>query len=142
VFIAGEQGTFFRLDRAAMKFDPVPVDYQGSLFGVLDAGDAVLTYGIKGNLFRTADSGKTWAKTDSKLRTMIVGGVTPAPGAVILADQAGHLSKSQDGGNTFEPLQLPKAMPLTGIIDAGGGKLGLTGPFGALIVAPGAAPKP
>jgi photosystem II stability/assembly factor-like uncharacterized protein len=125
-----------------MKFDAVPVDYQGSLFGVVDAGDAVLTYGIKGNVFRTADSGKTWAKVDSTLHTMIVGGITPAPGTVILADQSGHLSKSQDGGNTFGPLELPKAMPLTGIINAGDGKLGLTGPFGALIVTPGAAPKP
>jgi photosystem II stability/assembly factor-like uncharacterized protein len=142
VFIAGEQGTFFRLDREAMKFDAVPVDYQGSLFGVVDAGDAVLTYGIKGNVFRTADSGKTWAKVDSTLRTMIVGGITPAPGTVILADQSGHLSMSKDGGNTFGPLELPKTVPLTGVIDAGDGKLGLTGPFGALVVTPGAAPKP
>jgi photosystem II stability/assembly factor-like uncharacterized protein len=142
VFIAGEQGTFFRLDREAMKFVAVPVEYAGSLFGVVDAGDAVLTYGIKGNLFRTADAGKTWAKVDSKLRTMIVGGIAVGPGAVILADQSGHLSRSQDGGNSFEPLQLPKALPLTGIIDAGDGRLGLTGPFGALIVAPGSAPKP
>jgi hypothetical protein len=28
------------------------------------------------------------------------------------------------------------------VINAGDGKLGLTGPFGALIVAPGAAPQP
>ena len=143
VFIAGEAGTFFKLDREAMKFDAVPVvDYVGSLFGVVDAGDAVLTYGIKGNLFRSADSGKTWAKMDSKLRTTIIGGVTVGPGAVILADQSGHMSKSQDGGNSFEPLELPKVIPLTGVISAGDGKLGLTGPFGALIVAPGAAPKP
>jgi photosystem II stability/assembly factor-like uncharacterized protein len=142
VFIAGEAGTFFKLDREAMKFDAVPVDYQGSLFGVVDAGDAVLSYGIKGNLFRTADSGKTWVKLDSKLRTTIVGGVTVGPGTVILADQSGHMSKSQDGGNSFEPLELPKVVPLSGVFNAGDGKLGLTGPFGAMIVAPGAAPKP
>ena len=142
VFICGRAGTFFRLDREAMKFDAVPVDYLGSLFGVVDAGDAVLTYGIKGNLFRSADAGTTWAKMDSKLHTTIVGGVTLGPGTVVLADQSGRLSMSKDGGNTFEPVQLPKAIPLTGIIDAGGGKLGLTGPFGALIVTPGAAPQP
>jgi photosystem II stability/assembly factor-like uncharacterized protein len=142
VFISGEAGTFFKLDRDAMKFDAVPVDYQGSLFGLVDAGDAVLTYGIKGNLFRTADSGKTWAKMDSKLQNTIVGGATVGPGAVILADQSGHLAMSKDGGNTFGPLQLPQAMPLTGLINAGDGKLGLTGPFGALVVTPGAAPAP
>jgi photosystem II stability/assembly factor-like uncharacterized protein len=142
VFVAGEQGVFFRLDREAMKFVAVPVDYVGSLFGVVDAGDAVLTYGIKGKLFRTADAGKTWTPVDSKLRQTIVAGVTLAPGAVMLADQSGHLSMSKDGGNTFDPVQLPKAIPLTGVINAGDGKLGLTGPFGAMIVTPGAAPKP
>jgi photosystem II stability/assembly factor-like uncharacterized protein len=142
VFIAGEQGTFFRLDREAMKFVAVPVAYVGSLFGVVDAGDAVLTYGIKGKVFRSADAGKTWAPVDSKLRTMVVGGATLAPGVVMLADQSGHLSTSRDGGNTFEPVQLPRTIPLTDIIDAGDGRLGLTGPFGALIVTPGAAPKP
>jgi photosystem II stability/assembly factor-like uncharacterized protein len=140
VFIAGEQGTFFRLDREAMKFVAVPVDYVGSLFGVVDAGDAVLTYGIKGKVFRSADAGKSWVPVDSKLRTMIVGGAMVAPGAVVLADQSGHLSMSKDGGNTFEPVQMPRTIPLTGIINAGDGKLGLTGPFGALIVAPGTAP--
>jgi len=139
VYMGGEAGTFFRLDREAMKFDAVPLEYGGSLFGVVDAGDAVLTYGIKGNAFRTADAGKTWVKVDSGLRTMIVGGVTLAPGTVLLADQSGHMSRSQDGGSTFQPIEVPKPMPLTGIIDAGGGKLGLTGPFGVMIAAPGAA---
>jgi len=37
---------------------------------------------------------------------------------------------------------MPKTIPLTDIINAGDGKLGLTGPFGALIVTPGAAPQP
>jgi photosystem II stability/assembly factor-like uncharacterized protein len=142
LYIAGEAGTFFRFDREAMKFDAVPVDYQGSLFGVVDAGTAVLTFGLKGNLFRTADSGKTWVKTDSKLHAAIVGGATLGPGVVVLADQGGRLAMSKDGGATFIPVALPKAIPLTGIINAGDGRLGLTGPFGALIVAPGAAPKP
>jgi photosystem II stability/assembly factor-like uncharacterized protein len=142
VFIAGEQGTFFRLDREAMKFVAVPVDYVGSLFGVVDAGDAVLTYGIKGRVFRSADAGATWVPVVSKLPTTIVGGATLAPRAVIMADQSGRLSTSKDGGNTFEPVQLPRTIPLTNIINAGDGKFGLTGPFGAMIVTPGAAPSP
>ncbi len=81
--MSGEQGTFFRLDREAMKFVAVPVDYAGSLFEVVDAGDAVLTFGIKGNLFRSADAGATWDKMDSMLRNTIVAGAALAPGVVV-----------------------------------------------------------
>jgi photosystem II stability/assembly factor-like uncharacterized protein len=142
LFIAGEAGVAFRLDPAAMHFDAVPVDYGGSLFTVVDAGDAVIVAGLRGNVFRSEDGGRTWAKVDSKLPATIVGGATLAHGTVVLADQVGRLVLSKDGGRTFEPLQMPKTVPLTDIIDAGNGKLGLTGPFGATVVAPGAAPAP
>jgi len=142
VFMSGEQGTFFRLDREAMKFVAVPVDYAGSLFGVVDAGDAVLTFGLKGNLFRSADAGASWQKMDSQLRSTIVAGATLGPGVVVIADNTGRLAMSKDGGLTFAPVDMPKTIPLTDIINAGDGKLGLTGPFGALIVTPGAAPQP
>lgn len=142
VFISGEQGTFFRLDREAQKFVAVPVDYKGSLFGVLDAGDAVVTFGLKGNTFRSADAGATWTKVDSKLTGTIIGGATLGPRAVVLADQSGHIAESKDGGLTFEQVALPKTVPLSSVMDAGGGKLAFTGPFGVMVVAPGAAAAP
>jgi hypothetical protein len=49
---------------------------------------------------------------------------------------------SKDGGSTFEPVQLARTIPLTDIINAGDGRLGVTGPFGAMIVTPGAPPAP
>lgn len=142
LYISGESGVAFRLDAASMRFDAVPVDYRGSLFAVVDAGDAVLVGGLRGNVFRSEDGGTTWQKVDSGLPATIVGGASPGPGTVVLADQGGHLVRSSDGGRTFAQVALPKSVPLTGIIDAGGGKLGLTGPFGAMIVAPGATSAP
>jgi photosystem II stability/assembly factor-like uncharacterized protein len=142
LYISGEAGTALRLDAAGQHFDAVPVDYAGSLFAVVDAGDAVLVGGLRGNLFRSADGGATWTKVDGGLAATIVAGATLGPGKALLADQGGRLALSNDGGLTFEPLALAKTVPLTSIIDAGDGKLGLTGPFGAMIVAPGAAPAP
>ena len=142
VFMSGEQGTFFRLDREAMKFVAVPVDYAGSLFAVVDAGDAVLTFGLKGNLFRSADAGTTWEKINSQLRSTIVAGATLGPGVVVIADNSGRMAMSKDGGLTFAAVDMPKTIPVTDVINAGEGKLGITGPFGALIVTPGAAPQP
>jgi photosystem II stability/assembly factor-like uncharacterized protein len=142
LYISGEAGTALRLDAAGQHFDAVPVDYAGSLFVVVDAGDAVLVGGLKGNLFRSADGGATWSKVDGRLPATIVAGTTLGPGKVLLADQGGRLALSKDGGLTFELLAQPKTVPLTGIVDAGGGKLGVTGPFGAMVIAPGAAPAP
>ena len=142
VYMSGEQGTFFRLDRAAERFDAHPVDYQGSLFGVVDAGDAVLTFGLKGNVFRSADGGKTWTAVDSRLAATVVGGATLGPRDVVLADQGGRVVRSSDGGLTFEKVALPQTRPPTSVIDAGDGRLGVTGPFGVAIVGMGAPPAP
>ena len=142
VYVSGEQGTFFQLDREQQRFVARPVQYQGTLFGVVDAGSALLTYGIKGNVFRSTDGGKTWATSDSKLAATVVGGATLGPDDVVLADQGGRVVRSRDGGLTFEPVALPQTRPATSIIDAGGGRLGITGPFGVAIVAMGAAPAP
>ena len=140
LYMSGEQGTFFRLDREAERFEARPVEYQGSLFGVVDAGDAVLTFGLKGNVFRSADGGKTWGKVDSQLQATVVAGATLGPRDVVLADQGGRVVRSRDGGQTFEKVALPQTRPITSVIDAGGGRLGLTGPFGVAIVGLGAAP--
>ena len=140
VYMSGEQGTFFRLDRTTERFEARPVQYQGSLFGVVDAGDAVLTFGLKGNVFRSADGGATWATVPSQLAATVVGGATLGPGDVVLADQGGRIVRSRDGGQTFEKVALPQTRPITSVIDAGGGRLGITGQFGVAIVEMGAAP--
>ncbi len=60
VYVSGEGGTVLKLDPVARRFVAVPVDYAGSLFGVVDAGDAVLVFGLRGNAFRSTDGGATW----------------------------------------------------------------------------------
>lgn len=138
LYIAGEGGTVLRLDPVAQRFVAVPVDYAGSMFGVVDAGDAVLVYGLRGNAFRSTDAGAAWTRIDTKLPASIVGGTTLMPGTVVLADQGGRLSVSADGGASFELIPLQRNVPLTSITDAGAGRLAVTGPFGAAVLAPGA----
>jgi photosystem II stability/assembly factor-like uncharacterized protein len=138
LYAAGEGGTVLRLDATAQRFVAVPVDYAGSMFGITDAGDAVLVYGLRGNAFRSVDGGATWAKTDTKLPASIVSGTTLAPGTVVLADQGGRLAVSQDRGVTFAPVPLQRTVPLTSIVHAGAGRLAVTGPFGVMVVVPDA----
>jgi photosystem II stability/assembly factor-like uncharacterized protein len=95
-------------------------------------------YGLRCNAFRSADGGATWTKVDTKLPASIVGGTSPMPGTVVLADQGGRLATSNDGGLTFGLIPLQRNLPLTSITDAGAGRLAVTGPFGAMVVAPDA----
>ena len=135
LFIAGEGGTVLRLDAAAGRFVAVPVDYAGSLFGIADAGEAVLVHGLRGNAFRSIDAGATWTRIDAGLPATIVSSTSPQPGVVILADQGGRLSISRDGAASFQPVPLEKPVALTSIVDAGSGRLAATGPFGVMVVA-------
>lgn len=139
LFIAGEGGTVLRLDGAAGRFVAVPVDYAGSMFGIADTGDAVLVHGLRGNAFRSADGGATWTRIDAGLPATIVSSTSPQPGVVILADQGGRLAISHDAATTFKPVPVQKSLPLTSIVDVGGGRLAATGPFGVTVVGPDAA---
>jgi photosystem II stability/assembly factor-like uncharacterized protein len=138
LYVAGEGGTVLKLDPASQRFAAVPVDYAGSLFGIADLGDAVLVYGLRGNAFRSTDSGASWIKVDSRLPATIVGGTSAGHGTVVLSDQGGRLSLSTDGGVSFAPLPLQRTVPVTSIVDAGAGRLAVTGPFGVMVVAPDA----
>jgi len=138
LYIAGEAGLVLRLDPATKRFRAVPVDYKGSLFGVLDGSGAVFVFGLKGTLFRSDDGGKTWAKVESQLPATIVSGVRTEKGALILADQGGRISLSADGGKSFNRVKLAKSIPVTSVVEAGGGKLAFGSPVGVLVVDPSA----
>lgn len=138
LYIAGEGGLVLRFDPAAKRFRAVPVDYRGSLFGVVDGGNSVLVFGLRGNLFRSDDGGKSWTKVDSQLPATIVSGVRTEKGALVIADQGGRIALSTDGGKSFNRVKLAKAIPVFGLTDAGAGKLAFATPVGVLVVDPAA----
>ena len=124
-----------KLDPAAHRFKALTLPYNGSFFGIADAKTAVLVYGLRGNAYRSDDSGKTWVKVDAGLPATIVGGAKTPQGATLLADVGGRVVTSSDGGQTFKKVTLNDAMPLTGIADAGEGRLALVGPRGVAVTA-------
>ena len=135
LYIAGEAGVVLKLDRAESRFKALTLPYNGSFFGVADAGSAILVYGLRGNVYRSADSGATWSRIDAALPAAIVASVRTSHGEILLADAGGRVARSADDGRTFQALMLQQTVPLTGIAEVGGGRVALAGPRGVAVSA-------
>ena len=135
LYVAGESGTVLKLDRAAKRFKAVAVPYEGSFFGVADAGSAVLVYGLRGTVYRSDDGGATWAKVDAGLPASVVASARTSRGATLLADTGGRVVRTTDGGRTFSKATLQQAVPLAGIVEVGGERVALAGPRGIAVSA-------
>jgi photosystem II stability/assembly factor-like uncharacterized protein len=133
LYIVGESGLVLKLDAASQRFVALTVPYNGSFFGVAGAGSAVLVYGLRGNVYRSDDAGKTWSKTDAGLPAAIVGAAPASDGAILLADGGGRIASSADGGRTFSKVALKTPLPLTGFAPIGSDRFVLVGPRGATV---------
>ena len=72
LYIAGEGGSILKFD-LSRPFKALSIPYKGSFFGLADAGTAVLVFGLRGNVYRSDDAGKTWAKVDAGLAAAVIG---------------------------------------------------------------------
>jgi photosystem II stability/assembly factor-like uncharacterized protein len=134
VFVVGESGLVMKLDPAAQRFRGIKTPYAGSLFGVTGTRSSVLAYGLRGTVLRSEDGGKTWAQVDAGLVGAVVGTTRTARDATLLADVGGRVVSSDDGGRTFTKVALKQPVPLTGLAEAGEGRLAVVGPRGVALV--------
>jgi photosystem II stability/assembly factor-like uncharacterized protein len=133
LYIAGEGGLVLKLDPVAQRFRAVATPYEGSFFGVADAGASALLFGLRGNVYASNDGGATWSKVDAGLAASVVAATRSAQGAVLLADAGGRISASTDGGRTFTKVTLKQSVPVTGLVEIGEARLVLVGPRGATV---------
>jgi photosystem II stability/assembly factor-like uncharacterized protein len=133
LYVAGEGGLVLKLDTAGQRFRSVATPYDGSFFGVADAGASALLFGLRGNVYGSNDGGATWSKVDAGLAASVVAATRSADGAVLLADAGGRVSASTDGGRTFRKVTLKQSVPVAGLVDIGQARLVLVGPRGATV---------
>lgn len=133
LYIAGEGGLVLRHDPASKRFRASPTPYNGSYFGVIGDKASALIFGLRGNVYRTDDGGKTWVKVDVGLPAAIVSATKGPDGTIMLADIGGRISVSADGGRSFKPTKLTTTTPIAGIAEAGKGRLARVGPRGVSI---------
>ncbi|HTP74867.1 MAG TPA: YCF48-related protein [Burkholderiaceae bacterium] len=135
LYIAGEQGLLLKLDATSGRFVAQNIPYQGTLFGVVGNERVVLAFGLRGNVVRSTDRGRTWSAVSTGVPVGLTAGTLDERGRIVLVSQAGHVLVSADDGATFAPLKTERAQPAAAVTASGGGALVLGGPRGLQTVA-------
>ncbi|RJG14491.1 WD40/YVTN/BNR-like repeat-containing protein [Massilia cavernae] len=121
IYVVGEQGLILRLDKEKRRFVALPGSYQGTYFGLVAEQGTLLVFGMRGNAFRSSDSGRTWNKVDTRLSEGITGGTRLADGRIVLVTQGSKLLISNDGGASFTLRKAAVPNAFAGVAAAGTG---------------------
>jgi len=130
MYMAGEQGLLLKRDAASGRFLAQASPYQGTLFGLAGNGRAVLAFGLRGNVVRSADHGATWQAINTGVPVGLTAGATDTRGRIVLASQTGHLLASNDDGASFAPIRQERPVPTAAVLMVPGALL-VAGPRGA-----------
>jgi photosystem II stability/assembly factor-like uncharacterized protein len=137
LFIAGEAGTMLLSNDNGKSWERVVSPYKGSYFGAMLANDGgVLALGLRGNVFRAADTGlKTWTPVATNTKASMMSATKLADGAIVMSGLSGTLLVSRDNGKTFAPIESGTIKPLAATVQGKGGALLVVGETGARDVA-------
>jgi photosystem II stability/assembly factor-like uncharacterized protein len=89
LYIAGERGTVFRLDRARQRFLRVATGHAGSFFGIAGNARVLVAYGLRGAVFRSGDGGATWSRSMTPAPLAVTAGAALPDGRIVLATMGG-----------------------------------------------------
>ena len=122
VFIAGEEGLMFRSLDGGRHWERLQSDYPGSWFGALysAATDALLVFGLQGQLHRSDDFGGQWRALASGTGMTLNGGSASTDGQLVIVGAVGTVLHSGDGGDSFVMHTLPERLSLSAGLQRGG----------------------
>lgn len=104
LFLSGEAGLLYRSTDGGLIWERLDPGYDGSLFGlVVAADDAVLAFGLRGNILLSEDAGDSWrsAQIADDPRQGLYGGTRLADGTLLLVGAGGVVLYSHDNGRSF-----------------------------------------
>ena len=135
LYLAGEQGVFFRKSPQQPKFEAVATSFHSTVFDLLNAPDgALLAFGLGGKVHRSTDQGRHWESSEPAGRASLTAGVVVQAG-VVLANEAGQLLLSTDSGRSFKTVAAGQPFPAAGLTATVDGQLVVVGPLGVQAVA-------
>lgn len=126
IYIAGERGQVYRLDRARGHFMGMDTGYVGSFFGITGEKDALIAFGLRGVVYRSNDRGATWRTLAVPSEQTIAAGISRG-GAFVLVNAAGQLLRGDGSSDALRLANPDKPMRMTGIATLDDGSLVLTG---------------
>lgn len=133
LYISGEQGLVLKLDLGAKRFSRLEIPYQGTFFGITGRGGSVVAFGMRGNVYRSTDGGKSWQKVETGVQTGLTGGTVTEEGRIVLVSIGGEILLSADGGGSFKPVKADQPLPMAAVIGCGKDSLVLGGLFGIYV---------
>jgi photosystem II stability/assembly factor-like uncharacterized protein len=120
LWLVGESGTMATCDALCADYVEVTAPYEGSFFGMVVARDgALLVFGMRGSVYRSADNGQTWEKIEIDTTASFNGGRTLADGRIMLVGNAGLVATSKDDGRTFATQWSPASRGFSAVVEAG-----------------------
>lgn len=126
IYIAGERGQVFKLDRASGRFVRTDTGYNGSFFGIVGAGETLLAYGLRGALYRSADGGAGWSRIEVPSEQTFTA-AAPRDSGAWLGNVAGQLFEADWKGDTLRASRTAWQVRLTGLAALKDGGLVATG---------------
>ncbi len=139
LWIAAEGGLLFASADSGATWESLASPYDGSFFGIIrsPASDALLVFGLRGNIFRSEDGGSVWRAVPVASDRSLAGGWFVNSDYVLLVGAVGTLLVSDDGGRSFQVRLVAGQNSLSAVtsigdtgVAVGQGGLHLVSPFG------------
>lgn len=142
LYMALEWGVLMASGDDGETWEELDSPYDGSLFGILPlTARTLLTYGLRGHVFRSSDSGETWDTADTEAPVLLTHALRLASGPVVLAGQNEQFLISHDGGQRFSVWRVP-VLGASALAETPDGALIAVGLNGAWRLSPPIAPRP
>ncbi len=136
IYLTGEVGSAFRSDDQGENFPALTPPAQSTLFGILGTGNALLSFGVAGGIFRSTDGGNTWTQINTTASADLTAGTVLKSGLVLVVGEDGWVYVSADKGATFHPAARNAGMGLFDVTQAANGDVVLVGDAGVRVVTP------
>lgn len=115
LFISGEQGLVLKLDQKTGRFAAQKTPYNGSFFGITGKTGSVVAFGLRGNVFRSSDSGTGWQKVETGVQSGLTGAAMTEDGRIVLVSQGGDVLVSSDNGSSFKAVKVDQPIFATSV---------------------------
>lgn len=136
IYIVGEHGMVFTLDEKSGRFKGTATGYAGSFFGIAGNAGVLVSFGLRGNVYRSGDNGKNWEPVKMPSDATVMGGVVrPDKAGFVLVNSAGQLMAGDAEAREFRSIHPAKSMRYTNIAFVNNLSLVLTGLGGVRVEA-------